>query len=450
MTTGQKITERRKQLGLSQEALGEKMGVTRQAISKWESDAALPDVEKLVNLSRLFDVTVGWLLGTEPEPQKTEDSGELSEKQLLMIEEIVRRYTTGAQPGEVSATEELIQLPAGEARKKSSPWPKRLLALAFAVLMIWCVYLSGRLSILQDSVWSMNNNLTEQIGDLTDQVGTQQVRVSGVVNQLEEMTEDNNSLLTSKKLELVSADFDAQTAVVELTVMPKYPDFVQGVSDFLFSANSPLSGDQFIRAVDEKGAPTGSWDGTTYKTTLTLPFEDEYSYFLTLPVEDGSAQICIAESGKASSVDVCNLKSMFDISVSADFYKFGVDQSGVMLDYSFWLSVITWNDAYTLEDLDLEKNQVVEELMVNNQVVEEYQITQELVEELTESEHSVISKSIKLPDYLKEENDVLSFRFTVTLEDGRSGTAYETAGLRYENGGYNYVSIDDNGEVFWE
>lgn len=59
--------ENRKLLGLSQERLGEQVGVSRQAISKWESDAALPEVEKLATLSRLFGVTVGWLLGLEEE-----------------------------------------------------------------------------------------------------------------------------------------------------------------------------------------------------------------------------------------------------------------------------------------------------------------------------------------------------------------------------------------------
>ena len=45
LTMGQRIAEERKTLGLSQEALGEKMGVSRQAISKWESDAAIPDID---------------------------------------------------------------------------------------------------------------------------------------------------------------------------------------------------------------------------------------------------------------------------------------------------------------------------------------------------------------------------------------------------------------------
>ena len=75
-------------------ALGEKLGVSRQSIYKWESDSALPEVEKLVALSGLFGVSVGWLLGTEEEPTAPE---ELTEAQLKMVEEIVGRYLA-AQP----------------------------------------------------------------------------------------------------------------------------------------------------------------------------------------------------------------------------------------------------------------------------------------------------------------------------------------------------------------
>ncbi len=43
MTVGQRIAQKRKELGLSQEGLGARLGVSRQAIYKWESDAALPE-----------------------------------------------------------------------------------------------------------------------------------------------------------------------------------------------------------------------------------------------------------------------------------------------------------------------------------------------------------------------------------------------------------------------
>ena len=63
MTIGQRVAQKRKELGLSQEALGDQLGVSRQSIYKWESDSALPEIDKLIALSRLFGVSVGWLLG---------------------------------------------------------------------------------------------------------------------------------------------------------------------------------------------------------------------------------------------------------------------------------------------------------------------------------------------------------------------------------------------------
>ena len=54
MRLGQKITELRKKNNLSQEGLAEKMNVSRQAVSKWESDQSIPDIEKIVSLSELL------------------------------------------------------------------------------------------------------------------------------------------------------------------------------------------------------------------------------------------------------------------------------------------------------------------------------------------------------------------------------------------------------------
>lgn len=73
MTLGQRIQAERKRLGLSQEGLGEALGVTRQAISKWEADGAVPEVDKLVALSRLFHLPVGVLLGVGDAPPAQEE-----------------------------------------------------------------------------------------------------------------------------------------------------------------------------------------------------------------------------------------------------------------------------------------------------------------------------------------------------------------------------------------
>ena len=93
-TIGQRIAARRKQLGISQEALGEKVGVSRQAISKWESDSAIPEIDKLISLSRLFGVTVGWLLGVEEPPAQSDTQ----KQQILLAEEIAKRCQPKSHP----------------------------------------------------------------------------------------------------------------------------------------------------------------------------------------------------------------------------------------------------------------------------------------------------------------------------------------------------------------
>ena len=57
MTLSEKILDLRKQQGMSQENLAGKLGVSRQAVSRWEVGSALPDASNIRQLSRLFGVT---------------------------------------------------------------------------------------------------------------------------------------------------------------------------------------------------------------------------------------------------------------------------------------------------------------------------------------------------------------------------------------------------------
>ena len=77
MTTGEKIAALRKEQGMSQEALGEKLGLSRQAVSKWEADQAVPTMDNLMELSKLFGVPVDTLLRPDAElTPKEEDTAE--------------------------------------------------------------------------------------------------------------------------------------------------------------------------------------------------------------------------------------------------------------------------------------------------------------------------------------------------------------------------------------
>ena len=91
--TAKKLTQLRKYYSLSQEALAERVGVSRQAISKWERGEASPDTDNLVTLSKIYGISLDDLLGdktaeeiiaeleakkekTEEEPDKTEKEAE--------------------------------------------------------------------------------------------------------------------------------------------------------------------------------------------------------------------------------------------------------------------------------------------------------------------------------------------------------------------------------------
>lgn len=62
MTLGEKIQELRRRCGMSQDALAEKLEVSRQAVSKWERDEAIPETEKIVRLAQEFGVSTDYLL----------------------------------------------------------------------------------------------------------------------------------------------------------------------------------------------------------------------------------------------------------------------------------------------------------------------------------------------------------------------------------------------------
>ena len=84
MKLGEKIQYCRKRAGMSQDTLAEKIGVSRQAISKWELGEALPEIANLATLAKEFGVSVDWLISDE----------DLTEKESPMDgEDYEKKYT---------------------------------------------------------------------------------------------------------------------------------------------------------------------------------------------------------------------------------------------------------------------------------------------------------------------------------------------------------------------
>ena len=69
-TLGARIQAHRRRMGISQEQLAERLGVSRQAVSKWELDESLPELDKALALCRVFGVSADLLLQGSPSPQQ--------------------------------------------------------------------------------------------------------------------------------------------------------------------------------------------------------------------------------------------------------------------------------------------------------------------------------------------------------------------------------------------
>ena len=95
MTFGEKIAKQRKELNFTQEQLADILGVSRQSISKWESDIAYPETDKLIELGKLFDCSMDYLLKEDV----IEKNGALASGFTEKVEEISRKVMTDKNKG---------------------------------------------------------------------------------------------------------------------------------------------------------------------------------------------------------------------------------------------------------------------------------------------------------------------------------------------------------------
>lgn len=235
MTTGQRVAQKRKELGLSQEALGEKLGVSRQSIYKWESDSALPEVEKLVALSRLFGVSVGWLLGVEEDPGGGEPSGkeaapsdgELTAEQLRLVEEIAARYAPKPRLSEHRRA--VLKISA-------------VTAAVCLCLVLWGFYQRLEQLTRNDSQLQAAINRVE---------GGVNIQIDKVSNRVEELLREQNAVTADYGTTLVDADPSVSQAFFQAYAVPK--QYVEGMTAEFYTRNGGGYQDPAVRAERKEG-----------------------------------------------------------------------------------------------------------------------------------------------------------------------------------------------------
>lgn len=95
-TLGSRIAELRRKKNMTQEELAAELGVTAQAVSKWENDLSCPDITLLPQLARLFGVTIDELLGNQNQPETTL----LPEEQRKPLKDMIFRIYVNTKEGD--------------------------------------------------------------------------------------------------------------------------------------------------------------------------------------------------------------------------------------------------------------------------------------------------------------------------------------------------------------
>lgn len=296
MTTGTRIAQKRKELGLSQEQLGEQLGVSRQSIYKWESDAVLPEVEKLVALSKLFSVTVGWLLGVEEDGKDTWD-GELSEAQLRMVEEIAARY----HPVPDKKKRRQLMAAAGVVAV--------IIAAVFIALFARMKHLQRDYRMLQGQVGTMQGELRGQIDNIT--------------NQVTSALEQQAKITSSCDATVQSADLAANTVTFTVNATPK--TFTEGTEAVFIAESNGKSTE----------SPAVLGEGQQFSGTVTCPLSDEITVSVAF-ISGGTRQTQVIYS----FYDLCSASVRYVFNQLTDFGENGqLDEGGysnaMSEDYSY-------------------------------------------------------------------------------------------------------------------
>ena len=256
-TLGRRIQEARKAAGLSQESLGERLGVSRQAVSKWEADAAVPELENLIAMSRIFGVTIGALLGVEPEAAEdrsegdapeapgegAEDAapaGELTDRELAAVEAIVRKYL------------EAVRRPRWSRRKKIAVSTGICGAALAAALALGSGFsaLGSRLDQVQSQVYGIESSVGSQIGALA--------------GQIRDILDEDSNLFAVSQAQVTDYDLTAETVTLQVSAQAKsWQDNTTALFTALLS-----DGRQFSAEASGK-------NGTFTAQNWTLPMDQE-------------------------------------------------------------------------------------------------------------------------------------------------------------------------------
>ncbi len=189
MTLGERILNKRKEKGMSQEELGSKLEVSRQTVYKWETDQAIPELNKLIALAGIFDVKVGWLIAEETDEKKEDTYAEVTEK--------------------------IVDLMKKREKKPALSSFSRVAAWILASLFVFaCIFAFTKFRALegkyQDLDWAINrnNNYVQQ-------------QINGISSNISNILNNYNSITVDSQAAVSGIDFERNRVSITVSALPK-------------------------------------------------------------------------------------------------------------------------------------------------------------------------------------------------------------------------------------
>lgn len=194
MSLGKRIQSYRKQRGLSQEQLASLLNVSRQALSKWEQDINVPNVEKIIEVAKKLDVSINELLGIEDE----------TNSEYAKLESILNQLVL-TQNNEIKRNKHYLMIGSIIA----------MIVILAGGVVLWGFYTN--IIGLRNS----NSYLNRQFTEINNQLST----ISGSIStQIQEQLQIQDSLLSSFDYKIEKIDFDSKIMLVNFDLVFKEYD----------------------------------------------------------------------------------------------------------------------------------------------------------------------------------------------------------------------------------
>ena len=248
----EKLYELRRASGMSQEELAEKLGVSRQAVSKWESGTTQPELSKLIELSKLYSVSVDELLSLEHAKEQQDSTP-----------------TAPAAEGASQDTAEDASAAKPDFRTFCAQHKKIIggAAVALAALIAVGVHYNNRINTLSTQV----NDLRSQLYNVQNSLSNQ---IAGISNNVSDILERESSLISQYSCEVKSVNLKKQECTLAFSLLPKTIGENTAVSLLVTdrSSSSYTSDSPPTRTADLKQDSFGYLHGE-----VTVPLSDELS-----------------------------------------------------------------------------------------------------------------------------------------------------------------------------